>query len=280
MPLFLSEIRNKGLVLDVEPEAAFRRLPDPVPNDQLHEILVTGADQSGVRVVCDTEMIGYPTANAASPAEIVLDSSQGVIPLWDKDVTLRWCFRKPDLEQFENPVAARANLEALLAEAIMAWGSGVPVKFKYADDAWDFQVVVREQPQCTAAGCVLASAFFPDAGQHELIIYPTMFDQSKKEQVETLAHEIGHIFGLRHFFALVKETAWPSVVWGEHANFTIMNYGPDSVMTAADRRDLKLLYDQVWTGKLTEIAGTKVKLVRPFHEVGFSVVKTATTVAP
>jgi predicted Zn-dependent protease len=67
---------------------------------------------------------------------------------------------------------------------------------------------------CDANGCVLASAFFPDAGRHELVIYPKMFTQTHEEQVETMTHEIGHIFGLRHFFANITETAWPSQIFG------------------------------------------------------------------
>jgi hypothetical protein len=42
--------------------------------------------------------------------------------------------------------------------------------------------------------------------------------------VDTLTHEIGHIFGLRHFFADVRESAFPSEVFGEHRPFSIMNF--------------------------------------------------------
>ena len=80
-------------------------------------------------------------------------------------------------------------------------------------------------------GYVLASAFFPDAGRHELVIYPKMFSQSRREQVDTLIHEVGHIFGLRHFFANIRETAWPSQVFGTHKPFSIMNYGHQSELT-------------------------------------------------
>ncbi len=267
MPLLMSEIRKGSLVLDIDEPKPFERKPDFSGSDQLHEVMLS--KDVGVRVVCDTEMKGYETAGNVSLAEIVLDSSQGVIPLWGKDVTLRWRFRKADLDQFADPRAAQLRIEKLLAKAIRLWGDGVPVKFAYAEDAWDFQIVVREQPQCSAAGCVLASAFFPDAGQHDLVIYPTMFEQSEQEQVETLALEIGHIFGLRHFFALVKEAAWPAVVWGTHDKFSIMNYGTESVMTKTDRHDLKLLYSRVWSGETTEIAGTPIRLVRPFHEISF-----------
>jgi hypothetical protein len=113
----------------------------------------------------------------------------------------------------------------------------------------------------------LASAFFPDPGQHELVIYPKMFTQSRKEQVDTLIHEIGHIFGLRHFFANVSETAWPSEVFGTHRPFTIMNYGSQSELTDDDRADLKRLYQTAWSGELTEIAGTPIRSVKPFNTI-------------
>ena len=42
-----------------------------------------------------------------------------------------------------------------------------------------------------------------------------MFAQNRKEQVDTFIHEIGHVFGLRHFFANISETAWPSEIFGD-----------------------------------------------------------------
>jgi len=63
--------------------------------------------------------------------------------------------------------------------------------------------------------------------------------------VETLVHEIGHTFGLRHFSANISETAVPSLIFGTHQKFTIMNYGPDSKLTAQDKSDLKRLYQLV-----------------------------------
>lgn len=95
--------------------------------------------------------------------------------------------------------------------------------------------------------------------------YPKSFEQPEQEQVEKLAHEFGHIFGLRHFFANLSETAWASEIFGEHKPFSIMNYGVRSVMTDQDRSDLKLLYKMVWNGGLTEINSTPVRLVCPLH---------------
>ncbi|WP_374471510.1 matrixin family metalloprotease [Phenylobacterium sp.] len=215
---------------------------------------------------CDTERAGHPTPDNKSPLELVLDATEGFIPLWDQDVVLRWQFAKGTLDKFQNPTAAGAAIEELLAEAILAWGDAAPVKFSKNANIWDFEIVVRGSDDCDGGGCVLASAFFPDAGRHQLEIYPMMFEQPRREQVETLIHEIGHIFGLRHFFALISETAWAAEVFGEHNPFTIMNYGDESVFTDTDRADLKRLYTEAWSGALTHINGTPIRLVRPYHE--------------
>jgi hypothetical protein len=102
------------------------------------------------------------------------------------------------------------------------------------------------------------------------VIYPRLFAQSEEEQVETLIHELGHVFGLRHFFALVRESAWPAQVFGTHAPFTIMNYGSESKLTDADLTDLAHLYEETWSGRLTAVNGTRVRLVRPFNASGVS----------
>jgi hypothetical protein len=49
-----------------------------------------------------------------------------------------------------------------------------------------------------------------------------------------------------------------------------MNYGSQSVLTADDKSDLKRLYQLVWSGELTQINGTPIKLVKAFHTIGAS----------
>lgn len=218
--------------------------------------------------VCDTDKRGHATPSGRSPREIVVDASEGFIPLWIRNTTLRWRFREHTLKFFKKPSAAKIEIRKLLGDALLAWGDAAPVKFAERDDAWDFEIVIRSTDDCDANGCVLASAFFPDAGRHTLLMYPKMFIQSREEQVETLIHEIGHVFGLRHFFANVSETAWPSEVFGAHKPFSIMNYGSKSVLTVDDKADLKRLYRLVWMGDLTHINGTPIRLVKPFHTAG------------
>ena len=218
-------------------------------------------------VVCDTERRGFRAPRGRSPLEIVLDASEGFVPLWAPDTTLRWRFRERSLEGFADQVAAKAAIEQLLAKALLDWGDAAPVRFTQDEDLWDFEIVVRDGDQCSLSGCVLASAFFPDAGRHELVIYPKMFAQSPEEQVETLIHEIGHVFGLRHFFAQLSETEWASEVFGTHDPLSIMNYGGNSKLTDADRSDLKRLYELAWSGAIDHVNGTPIRLLRPYHTI-------------
>lgn len=218
----------------------------------------------GHKVVCITDKRGHPTSRGRSPLEIVLDASDGFIPLWSNGVTLRWRFKDRSMTIFEDVDAAKAAIRKLLAAAIIAWGTAAPVKFAERKDATDFEIVVKRSEDCDVNGCTLAAAFFPDAGRHDLELYPTLFDQVHKEQVDTIVHELGHVFGLRHFFAKIEEKRWASEVFGTHKPFSIMNYGNKSKLTRYDRSDLKRLYQKAWSGELTEINGTPIRLVKPF----------------
>lgn len=238
----------------------FQLATDTVAKDRLEAI--THIYHGGAR--CETETRGYPNPENRSPLELVLDATNGFIPLWDADVTLNWRFQEQSLQAFQDPDAVKSYVRELLGEALLAWGAAVPVRFSETSDPWDFEMVISAQDNCNALGCTLARAFFPNAGQHELVVFPRMFQQDRAEQIETMAHELGHVFGLRHFFANVSETAFPSEVFGTHERFTIMNYGSDSTLTDTDREDLIKLYQAVLTGLLSEVNGTPIRLFRPY----------------
>lgn len=234
------------------------------------EDLVHKFEVNKQEVICKTETKGRAMPKGRTPAEIVLDASYGFIPLWARGVTLRWRFQESSMIYFKDPSAAKQYLRSLLGRALLLWGDAAPVRFSERDDAWDFEVVMQPKDDGQGNSYVLASAFFPDGGQHELSVYPAFFKQSDEEQVETLIHELGHVFGLRHFFADIREREWRSEIFGTHNPFSIMNYGNESKLTAADKSDLARLYELAWSNRLTHINGTPIRLFQPFSSIGSS----------
>ena len=214
-------------------------------------------------VKCVTEDIGKPKNRDVDVNELVVGLG-GIIPLWAADTTLYWRFNDASFAMAPNPAAAKARIRTLFQRALGEWGEACPIAFAERDSGTDFEIVLRNADDCDTRGCVLASAFFPDNGRHELIVYPRMLMQVEKEQIDTMIHELGHVFGLRHFFALTNETRLPAQVFGTHVDFTIMNYGEKSDLTDADRADLATLYRRARSGELTAINGTRIELVRPF----------------
>ena len=216
--------------------------------------------------VCGTGSRGHTRPQGRSRFDIVVDATEGFVPLWAEGATLRWRFNEASLQVFAAPARAEMELRQQFAEALLAWGAAAPVRFAENADLWDFEIVVAGGEHCTASGCTLASAFFPDSGRHALRLFPTLFAQPRQEQVETWIHELGHVFGLRHFFATVDETAWPAEVFGTHRKFSIMNYGALSRLTNADKTDLTCLYAQARSGALTSVNGTSIHFVSPYHQ--------------
>lgn len=224
-----------------------------------------GKDKS---IICCTEKRGYKTPNNLKPVKLVLDASEGFIPLWEQNRTLHFRFHQNSMKFFQNPAKAKTAILTLFGEAVLAWGNSSPISFKENADTYDFEIYMnRTDEGDDESGYVLASAFFPASGRDRLILYPKMFEQTREEQVETLIHEIGHIFGLRHFFAIEQEEEWPSEIYGKHSKFSIMNYGAASKLTKADKSDLKKLYAEVWSKKLQKINGTPIVLVKPYHDL-------------
>ncbi|KAI1394955.1 hypothetical protein F4819DRAFT_227080 [Hypoxylon fuscum] len=65
---------------------------------------------------------------------------------------------------------------------------------------------------------------------------------NEEHMAKILAHEIGHILGLRHEFAGVKETG--SMLWGEPNAKSVMNYFPCAASwSAVQRQDIKEVKD-------------------------------------
>jgi Matrixin len=247
-----------------EPGSGDRDLLALKTDDEISVLTNQQNHRLGEGIICKTDY----RAVKRDPTSIVVDATQGFIPLWSENLVLRWKFNEVSLAVFQRPEAIKDKIRDLFNSAILAWGDAVPIRFTEVDSNTDFEILMEKNDDCNPDGCTLARAFFPNAGRNKLYVFPKMFEQIKKEQVDTLTHEIGHIFGLRHFFAPNSEIPFPSEIFGENKPFSIMNYGNKSELTDVDRSDLKKLYESAWGGQLNKINRTPIKLVKPFHYLG------------
>ena len=179
----------------------------------------------GRRCITESRFPASPAdpALAGIQPEVVVDVVKGSIPLWAPSTTLNWRFEEASLRRHSNADEMKNRVRKLLRAAISAWNRAAPVRFVESNVDWDFEIAVLKRKDCDDEGCTLASAFFPDHGRQRMLILPTIFECNHAEQVATMAHELGHVFGLRHYFANTDEVSFPSMVFGKHSSFSIMN---------------------------------------------------------
>ncbi|KAK6344826.1 hypothetical protein TWF718_006779 [Orbilia javanica] len=133
--------------------------------------------------------------------------------------------------------------------------------------------IVVGAPTCTAQdkkGSVLASSFFPDRKAHKRVlrVYPEAFKYSEDCLVGLFGHESGHILGLRHEFAKVKESYSACVVYGGDDKNSIMNYYDDLSklkVSEDDKKNLRELYDYIYSRDppFDEYGGFRIQLINP-----------------
>jgi len=198
--------------------------------------------------------------------EVVVDVVRDHIPLWEPNTILNWRFEEASIQRHADGEHMKRRVRRLLHAAVSEWSDAAPVKFVESQADWDFEIAILKRRDCDEDGCTLASAFFPaDRGRQRLLILPTLFECSRDEQVMTLVHELGHVFGLRHYFADTEEAAFPSKTFRTHSSFTVMNYGWKSRLTVADRKDLEWLYEAAWSADAEARLGLPVRLCKAPH---------------
>ena len=64
-----------------------------------------------------------------SPLELVVDATEGFVPLWEENFVLQWRFNAASLAEFQNEQAVKETVRQLLSAAIAAWGDSAPIRF-------------------------------------------------------------------------------------------------------------------------------------------------------
>jgi hypothetical protein len=111
-----------------------------------------------------------------------------------------------------------------LAQATNEWNSHkVGVTFQWVTKIEDAAFVLEYGGY---KGTVLASAFFPNKDPlSSLFVYKGSFTETALPYLRNIfLHELGHVLGLRHEFALEKETLWAAVRFGRVNPSSVMSY--------------------------------------------------------
>ncbi|UKZ64736.1 uncharacterized protein TrAtP1_005947 [Trichoderma atroviride] len=118
------------------------------------------------------------------------------------------------------------------------------VSFKLVSraDPATFQIKFKRSHNSHPNMC--AKSFFPGECGGSLVVYGKALETSSY-LANILAHELGHILGLRHEFALKTEVFSPSVRFGSENHQSIMNYfdHPSKLQVGKqDREELAAFY--------------------------------------
>ncbi|KKP03620.1 hypothetical protein THAR02_04304 [Trichoderma harzianum] len=171
------------------------------------------------------------------------DFKEDYIPRWRRGSELTYTI---DAKSF--PTSAEAvQVKAAMQTAINMW-KGIGASFKYLEvdnsDSATFVVTYH----CHGPRNIYASSFFPDESPGDLLVYRLgLFNAVYLANI--LAHEIGHILGLRHEFAdkTHKEgKILRCVLFGKENPRSIMNYykNPGELQVSQqDLRELKEFYE-------------------------------------
>ena len=191
------------------------------------------------------------TQKVGTIKSLYIGLQHGEVYLWKNGSILNWTARKDGYPSHEDALLAARGVYT----ATKAWEKllGGRVQFKYTSIFNDacFQVLYGGEN-----GNVLASAFFPDDYRdilNELYVYQLQFEPEHKDTIaNTMAHEIGHVLGLRHEFAEAEDLKYnvESIFYG------IRN--PDSVMAntqipkiqPSDVKYTNEIYDKLHDGKV------------------------------
>lgn len=90
--------------------------------DSLSPPVLSSVHSYGDEKICITDHRGFSTPRGCNPEKLVLDASEGFIPLWVEGVNLRWRLNEHAVGFFQHPNAVKRTVRKLLSKALLAWG--------------------------------------------------------------------------------------------------------------------------------------------------------------
>lgn len=186
--------------------------------------------------VCITQR-AVPRNLRNGPADIVV-GLDAEVPRWVPGSVVKWAAWRSGFDSQED-----ANWAAeQLAMAAEEWNkAGVGVTFEWVPLAKDATFVLCHGG---VQGSILASAFFPNSNDLDYVfVYTAAFRGSWKSNMwKVFVHELDHVLGLRHEFAIEKEGKGATQL-GPKDELSVMNYRREAPqLQQSDIDSTKLFY--------------------------------------
>lgn len=178
----------------------------------------------------------------------------GSVDIWENNSTINWTALS---DTFPNQ-SWYADALCRLLDATQDWMNVLPnVKFQYVSKAEDAAFALRYGGE---GGSTIARAFFPNAEDlNALLVYDIAFTPERLPRLRnTLQHEVGHILGLRHEFALEGETSSPVVLFGERNSLSIMSYDANRSIQDSDKFAVRTLYNLPNNSKIGDFSVRRI----------------------
>ncbi|KAF3940467.1 hypothetical protein ABW19_dt0205518 [Dactylella cylindrospora] len=187
-------------------------------------------------------------------------------PRWTPGSVIKWAAWREGFESQEDADYAAEHLSI----AAQKWNeANIGVTFEWVALAQDATFVLTHGGNEDG---VLASAFFPNSDDLSIMyVYTDAFKDSdwKENMWKIFTHELGHVIGLRHEFAMSSDPNWfegGAVQLGPRDELSVMNYRPEPPeLQESDITSTKTFYELKpdENGKPPRVGRTKVKDYTP-----------------
>ena len=148
-----------------------------------------------------------------------------IIPRWGHGSVITFTSRPWTFLSYEDAQHAEKSLKRAAEE----WNRcqiGITFKWVNPDEDAVFELAYGGCGGSTAY--TFAMSFFPNSKKRIMYVYEWSFqDKYWHSMVNIFLHELGHVMGLRHEFAAIKEKEAPAVPYGPANKLSVMNYFKD-----------------------------------------------------
>jgi hypothetical protein len=156
-----------------------------------------------------SNLAGTTGDNAPDEPDSLVVGYGSIVPRWDvysnQNRVLQYFVQA---ESFTSPDQARSAAKTF-QDAADTWNElklGVTISETTNQDKANFYLVYKPNPTVGPGRNTLARAFFPHEIDQDVIVYSRAFDPTSKPILKNIfQHEIGHILGLRHEFAITGD---------------------------------------------------------------------------